>query len=444
MQRNTTIASACTGRPLWTTLVLSIALWLCASAAFAAPKPALDAISASAGAPGARITLTGSHFGDAPSETSFVSFSGVRAETITWSDSQVVAVVPARAVAGYVGVTVDNDTSNGMWFAPNGRPQVTAISQTMAPPGTSVTILGTGFGATQRTGWVTFGGRPAPVISWSSTRIVAIVPPLTAPVWVGVWQNGAPSNGLLFMPFLPPEIQSASSTRVRPGQTLTVHGRRFGTPSAAGAGIKIGGKQVDPTEWTETRITFTVPADASSGYVGVWRAGVSSNGLYVYVAPEIDGLSSWWAEPGSTLTIDGEGFSAATRVTIAGQEAPILSQTATRIDVRVPIDAKEGYVGVWNGGAASNGVWLLPIYQARVSSLSASSAGPADTVVINGTHFGEQCATSCVRLGGEEMAIESWSDTQIRAVVPPDGESGYVGVWKRGIASGGRWLTVRP
>ncbi len=114
-----------------------------------------------------------------PHPTSYATFNGVRAEIVTWTDTEVVAKVPTRAVAGYAGVTVANNTSNGLWFAPKGRPQVTAVSSVFAPPGSSVTFFGTGFGSTQRSGWVTFGGVRAPVVYWSDTRVVAVVPEVT-------------------------------------------------------------------------------------------------------------------------------------------------------------------------------------------------------------------------------------------------------------------------
>jgi hypothetical protein len=452
------------------TITLACVLLLAATAVFPhvavaaeTPGPLLSSISASAGAPGDAVTLTGSGFGAAASETSYVVFSGVRAKTVSWSDTQVVALVPERCVPGYVGVTVDNVTTNGKWFSPNARPRVNSLSKSSATAGTSITIFGSGFGRTQRNGWVTFGGRQAPVVSWSDTQIVAMVPSLAEQLcWVGVWQNGAPSNGVLFMPFLAPQIDSMSAMRVKPGQQLTLRGKRFGSPADPGAVVRIGGMIVDPATWTDTQITFAVPADAPTGYVGVWRCGASSNGRFVYVAPQIESISKWWVEPGETLTIDGQGFSAATRVTIGGAEVPVLEQSNDRIVVRVTEAAKEGYVGVWNGGAASNGIWVLPMYRPRIDWVSATSGQAGMSLTIRGRHFGQvdgngpPDSTSRVRLGALDASVIYWTDSEIGIDLPYESlgvgyygfeiygnpPSGYLGVWRHGIASNGVWVDI--
>src|SRR5260370_31346515 len=58
-------------------------------------------------------------------------------------------------------------------------PSISSISPTLgqvSPVGSPVTINGTGFGATQGSSTVTFGGVTATTTSWSDTRVVARVP----------------------------------------------------------------------------------------------------------------------------------------------------------------------------------------------------------------------------------------------------------------------------
>lgn len=424
-------------------VALACAFQLPTSANAASARPQLDSLSSSASAPGTSVKFRGSGFG-ARLGTSYVMFNGIKAEIVSWKDTEIVATVPSRCVAGYAGVTVGNLTSNGMWFAPTGRPHVVALSSFLAPPGSTITILGTGFGTTQRTGKVTFPGEngpvTAPVSFWSDTRIVCVVPDVREVGYMGVWQNGAPSNGKLFMPFLPPSITAISKQKATPGSTLIISGRRFGTEDKGK--VKIGGKEVTAVSWSDTSVTIVVPDDAPSGYLGVVHGGSVSNGVYLYVVPRIESLSSWWVEPGAELTIGGSGFSAATRVTMAGQSVPIVSQSAERLVVTVPSDAREGLLGVWNGLSASNGVWVLPIHKARITGISSTVASPGDSIVITGEHFGTASATSVVRLGDSVCSIVSWSDDRIVAAIAPDAKSGYVGVWKRGIASNGRWITL--
>ncbi|MGZ5434985.1 MAG: CBM96 family carbohydrate-binding protein [Pyrinomonadaceae bacterium] len=77
-------------------------------------------------------------------------------------------------------------------------PAIYALSPTLSPTGTSVTINGANFGALQGSSSVSFNGQTASINSWSSTVIVATVPAgaTTGPVVATV--NGAASNGVVF------------------------------------------------------------------------------------------------------------------------------------------------------------------------------------------------------------------------------------------------------
>jgi hypothetical protein len=52
---------------------------------------------------------------------------------------------------------------------------VSTVVPTNGAPGTQVTIMGTGFGATQGTSLVWLGTTKATVVTWSNTQIVATV-----------------------------------------------------------------------------------------------------------------------------------------------------------------------------------------------------------------------------------------------------------------------------
>ena len=77
-------------------------------------------------------------------------------------------------------------------------PNVTALSPTLGPVGTAVTVSGVNFGATQGTSTITFNGRPATVTSWAMTRIVATVPVYATTGTVAVKVNGVAGSGLIF------------------------------------------------------------------------------------------------------------------------------------------------------------------------------------------------------------------------------------------------------
>jgi hypothetical protein len=71
-----------------------------------------------------------------------------------------------------VVVTVSGVPSNGVEFA---VPVINAITPTSGPVGTLVTIIGSGFGATQGSGVVAIDGTAMQVVNWNDAEIQAAV-----------------------------------------------------------------------------------------------------------------------------------------------------------------------------------------------------------------------------------------------------------------------------
>lgn len=138
-------------------------------------NPVISSIAPVAAQPGATVVLTGSGFGTFQ-YSSQLKFNGVTAEVSSWSDTSISALVPLSAASGPVNLTEQGVTSNSISFSVESL-SITGISPNAGYPGSSVTIFGTGFGATQTTSTVDFFGTPAVVTAWSDTQIVATVPP---------------------------------------------------------------------------------------------------------------------------------------------------------------------------------------------------------------------------------------------------------------------------
>lgn len=248
-----------------------------------APSPRLDSLSSGRGVPGTLITFNGAGFG-AIQGSGFVSFSGVRAVVLTWSDTQVVAIVPEGATSGYAGVLQNGAMSNGKWFVPFTAPTVTAMSANHGAPGTAVTFTGSGFGATQGDGYASFAGAKGTIVSWSDTEVVAVVPEGAVAGYAGIYRNGAMSNGRWFVPSAGPRVTALSSPSLAPGQTLTISGTGFGSTQGAGW-VTFGGVPATVVSWSDTSVTAIVPLGITACYVGVVQGGVVSNGLYFVAAP---------------------------------------------------------------------------------------------------------------------------------------------------------------
>jgi hypothetical protein len=176
-----------------------------------------------------QVTITGANFGATQGDSS-VTFNGVSAGVAAnWSDTSITLIVPSGAGTGNVVVTVAGQSSAGAPFTVLVPPGITSIWPASGPVGTSVTITGTGFGVSQGTSTVAFGGVPAATIPfWSATSITAIVPGGAITGSVAVTVTGMTGTGDLFTVTNPPHIDSVSPDRGAPGRTITISGTGFG------------------------------------------------------------------------------------------------------------------------------------------------------------------------------------------------------------------------
>ena len=85
--------------------------------AFTLGGPIIDAVSPSSGRVGLTVSVTGSSFGDSQGS---ITFSGVPASVLFWSDTVINAFVPQGAANGDVVVSVGDLPSNGVSFTVTG------------------------------------------------------------------------------------------------------------------------------------------------------------------------------------------------------------------------------------------------------------------------------------------------------------------------------------
>jgi len=244
-----------------------------AASAFASP-PRVASLSSSVVAPGTEVALSGTGFG-ASRGASRVTFAGVDAEVLSWTDTAVTVLVPEGVTGGYAGVWRTGVCSNGVYFVTGTPPRLDALSTEAALPGSEVTLTGVDFGTV--TGTVTFAGVAADIVSWSDTSVTAVVPAGAPAGYVGAWRDGICSNGRFFTPSARPSIADVDPMFAPAGSSVTVEGTGFG---AAPGQVTLAGVTCDVLSWDETAVVFRVPEGAASGYVGVWSNGVCSNGVW--------------------------------------------------------------------------------------------------------------------------------------------------------------------
>ena len=404
--------------------------------------PSISGLSSTSGPVATSITVSGANFG-ATQGTSALTFNGVAATPTSWTAGSIVAAVPASATTGPVVVSVKGVPSNGVTFTVT--PKINSLSPTSGAVGTSVTISGTTFGATQGTSTVKFNGTTATPTSWSATSIAVPVPAgaTTGPVVVTV--SGQASNGVTFT--VTPKINSLSPTSGPVTTSVTISGTTFGATQGTST-VTFNGTTATPTSWSASSIAAPVPAAATTGSVVVTVSGQASNGATFTVTPKITSLSPTSGAVGTSVTISGTTFGATQgtgTVTFNGTTATPTSWSASSIAVPVPVGATTGPVVVTVSGQASNGVTFTVTFPPpAISGLSLTSGPVATPVNINGSNFGTTQGTSSVTFNGTTATPTSWSATSISVPVPPGASAGPVIVTVNGQASNGVTFTVTP
>ncbi len=427
--------------------------WGAALASFKAASagsagPTITSLSQNTGAVGVIITITGTNFG-ASQGTSTVTFNGTTATVQNWNATTIMVPVPAGATTGPVVVTVGGVPSNGVNFTVIPPPSISSISPTSGPLGTSVTITGTNFGASQGTSTVTFNAVAGAPTSWSATSIVVPVPNGATTGNVVVTVAGTPSNGVPFTVTAPgPSISSLSLTQGPVGATFTVNGANFGTTQGSST-VTLNGALAAVSNWTASSINVTVPAGATTGNVIVTVNGTASNGLNFTVTPPpaISTINPTSGPVGTNVTITGTNFGPTVGmiqsfVTFNGVQTRASNWSNTSITAPVPTGATTGNVLVNVGGVPSNGVLFTVAVAPSITNLSPTSGTVGTSVTISGANFGTSQGTSSVTFNGTAATPTSWSTSSILVPVPSGAKTGNVVVTVSGIASNGVNFTV--
>jgi hypothetical protein len=422
-------------------LFLTAAIFAVALPAMAAPS--LTSISPTSGYPGTSVTLNGTAFGATQGSGSVWLGSKLAGSIVSWSNTQIVAVVATGAATGSAQVQQGGTWSNSIAFTVI-KPNIISISPTSGYPGSQVTINGTNFGASQGSGSVWLGNKLAgSIVSWSSTQIVAVVDATALSGSVQVQQNTVWGNSVTFT-VIQPNITSISPTSGYPGSNVTINGTNFGASQGSGSvwlGNKLAGSIVS---WSNTQIVATVAATALSGNAIVQQGGVWSNSIaFTVIQANITSISPTSGYPGTQVTINGTNFGATQgtgSVWLGNQLAgSIVSWSNTQIVATVATTALSGSAQVQQGGVWSNSI-AFTVIQPNITSISPTSGITGTQVTITGTNFGAAQGSGSVWLGSKLAgSIVSWSNTQIVATVDSGSITGNAivqqgGVWSNSVA----------
>ncbi len=347
------------------------------------------------------ITLRGGCFTGA----SEVLLNGTPARFTMYVDESLSLWVPEGATSG--PITVRNSvgtatTSRPFTVVP--RPVISRISPTSGPPGTQVTLTGTGLAGTSLAS-VT-GGLMAHYSVLDDTRVVVTMPSgaRSGPIWL-LAHGGAVSSAesFTFQSVSTPTLTGFAPARGGPGTRVQLDGSGFtGATEVRFNGVKA---ELFPYTTSDSRLFITVPVGATTGSITVVNtlgSATSSSSFVVDAgsAVSLSGISPARAAAGATVELSGTNLSGCQalfpNLTTGAQ---VLSNTGTKMRVVVPEGAATGNLQV---RCATGAAWIGFELQAppRITGLSPAS-GPSTggtRVSLTGSGF-ESGAT--VSFGGE-------------------------------------------
>jgi len=455
---------------------------------------------------GFNVTDTTANSGNGAAGASNTSYRLSLDNVITGSDPLLTGSrsVPALAAGtnsnGTIGVTVPSSLSAGTYFlgacadetnavsesnetnncsasattvSVSAAPNITSLSPISGPIGTSVTISGSNFGATQGSSTVKFNGTTASPTNWSATSIVAPVPigTTTGPVVVTV--GGSASNGVNFSITIPISYvydslgrliavinpagdtavynydavgnvlsidrrssSTASIVEFSPksgpvGTTVTIHGTAFSiTPNQNT--VTFNGTAATVTSATSTSLIVTVPAGATTGLINVTSpAGSASSSDPFSVtgavgAPTITSFTPTVGTAGTAVTITGTNFDATATnqiVRFNGAVTNVTSSTSTTINTTVPTGTGSGRISVQTarGSVTSTADFFVP-----PAPFTAADVQFTGRTTIGGNLTINLTTTKKIGLVVFDGTAGQWINVQMSSVTFPDGKSDVV------------------
>jgi hypothetical protein len=273
------------------------------SVSFSVNGATITNVTPTSGLPGTQVTITGSGFGTAQGSGN-VWLGTAYGTVVGWSDNQVVANVATGSTSGVAQILQNGVLSNAVSFTVN-VPQITGVSPTSGAAGTTVTMTGSGFGASQgSSGIVWVGSTNGIVVTWSDSQVQASVAPNAVGGIVRIQQNGIWSNAVRFT--VPPTFSGGPSIVINPNLLSMVVGDTLSLQA-----LNTSGQPATGLSWASSDTTIaTLSTDdppivtaVAPGHVTI-TAGNASADLTVYPGPTLPPGTVHWSVPD-----DGSGVS---------------------------------------------------------------------------------------------------------------------------------------
>ena len=236
-------------------------------------------------------------------------------------------------------------------------------------------------------------------------------------------------------PVAAPAFNPASGT-YNSSQSVTI------ACATAGASIRYTTDGSAPSETAGTLYAgpFTVSATTTIRAIA-YESGMTDSAVvtatYTISPPTIAGVSPPAGVAGVQVTISGSGFGSARgtgTVWLGTAPGAVVSWSDAQIVATVASNATSGSARVQQSGAWSNAV-PFNVSTAMILTVTPASGVPGTQVTIAGSGFGAAQGSGQVWLGTVNGVVQSWSDTQVVALVASGSASGNALVLQNGVMS---------
>ena len=441
--------------------------------------PVVNSLTPTSGLPGTQVVIAGQNFGNTQG-TGTVTFNGASATPTSWSNNSIAVAVPTNATTGPVVVTARGQASSGTQFTVT--PQISGVTPGSGVVGTSVTVSGNNFGASQGTSTLTFNGVSATPTSWANTSITAPVPAgaTTGPVVVNVGgvasgsvsftvvttgtlngtvtrtSDGGPSPGVT-VEALQAGVVKASAVSAADG-TYSMTGVTAGTydlrASAVGSQTETRNGVVVAAGGTTTQNFALVNVGSASGKVtradgvtaiagatvklyqgGTLAATATTNSTGDYsIANLVGGYYTFEASAAGYITVSRSGLvtgNSNTTVNISldviagGPVTYVYDELGRLVSASTPTETV-----TYNYDAVGN---LLSIQrqsssQVAITEFTPNSGTAGTPVTIYGTGFSANAVDNTVTFNGTAATVSAATATQINTTVPAGATTGAITV----------------
>jgi len=371
--------------------------------------PSISDFSPRKGTIGTQVTINGSGF-SIPGVFTYVFFNGVSApQGQVTSDTQITVLVPKGASTGFITVSNITGTVNSVgYFYLN--PTITSFTNRVAT-GQNLQIYGTSFlGVTS----VALAGQALNYSILSGTNLQVTIPSTAVDGPLSVTSPGGSfitSSNLLILPTVTGFTPSGGPA----GTVVTIQGTGLSKTTAVNFG-SLASPAV--TNINSSTVNAVVPTGIKTAPITlVTSNGTNTTTAVFYAPPTIDSFSPLTGIPGTSVTLTGKNFDAASQVLLGVVPLPdfqVLSSTQIKVSAPTNIISAKFQVTTPGGTATSGSAFNVLGPQPTLDGFS-PTLGPIGALV---TLSGQNLTTATSVKFGTVSASFQVSGANLIATVP--------------------------